>query len=193
MVGGDQQLRASFRPVRRNEEPLFDHPVRSRDKDGWKIEANCFRGFQVDDQFKSARPLDRQVARTRTPQNLVLDVPVPIIHQTRIAELAATYRLPTMFLGGRRMSEAGLDCLRDAANTRVCGKDLRGRQTGRLADRGPHAAYTDIQSQDGSDNWCDDSARAAQTGGSSHRVNQSVGSEIQSAYLRIRSVGASVR
>jgi putative ABC transport system substrate-binding protein len=37
---------------------------------------------------------------------LVLDVPVPIIHQKRIAELAATYRLPTMFLGGRRMSEA---------------------------------------------------------------------------------------
>jgi hypothetical protein len=51
--------------------PLFDHPVRARDKDGWKIEANCFRGFQVDDQFKSARPLDRQVARTRTPQNFV--------------------------------------------------------------------------------------------------------------------------
>jgi putative ABC transport system substrate-binding protein len=38
---------------------------------------------------------------------LVLDVPIPIIHQKRIAELAATYRLPTMFLGGRRMSEAG--------------------------------------------------------------------------------------
>src|SRR5262249_61563262 len=38
---------------------------------------------------------------------LVLDAPVPIIHQKRIAELAATYRLPTMFLGGRRMSEAG--------------------------------------------------------------------------------------
>ena len=37
----------------------------------------------------------------------MLDVPIPIIHQKRIAELAATYRLPTMFLGGRRMSEAG--------------------------------------------------------------------------------------
>jgi hypothetical protein len=50
---------------------LFDHPVRPREKDGWKIEANCFRGFQADDQLKSARPLDRRVARTRTPQNLV--------------------------------------------------------------------------------------------------------------------------
>jgi putative ABC transport system substrate-binding protein len=38
---------------------------------------------------------------------LVLDVPVPIIHQKRIAELAAVHRLPTMFVGGRRMSEAG--------------------------------------------------------------------------------------
>jgi putative ABC transport system substrate-binding protein len=38
---------------------------------------------------------------------LVLDVPIPIIHQKRIAELAAAHRLPTMFLGGRRMSEAG--------------------------------------------------------------------------------------
>jgi putative ABC transport system substrate-binding protein len=38
---------------------------------------------------------------------LVLDVPIPVIHQKRIADLAATYRLPTMFLGGRRMSEAG--------------------------------------------------------------------------------------
>jgi putative ABC transport system substrate-binding protein len=38
---------------------------------------------------------------------LVVHVPVPIIHQKRIAELAAKYRLPTMFLGGRRMSEAG--------------------------------------------------------------------------------------
>jgi len=38
---------------------------------------------------------------------LVLDVPVPIIHQKRIAELAAQHRLPTMFLGGRRMSNAG--------------------------------------------------------------------------------------
>jgi len=38
---------------------------------------------------------------------VVLDVPVPIIHQKRIAELATEYRLPTMFVGGRRMSEAG--------------------------------------------------------------------------------------
>jgi putative tryptophan/tyrosine transport system substrate-binding protein len=38
---------------------------------------------------------------------LVLDAPVPIIHQKRVAELAAKYRLPTMFLGGRRMSGAG--------------------------------------------------------------------------------------
>jgi putative ABC transport system substrate-binding protein len=32
---------------------------------------------------------------------------VPIIHQKRIADLAAKHRLPTMFLGGRRMSDAG--------------------------------------------------------------------------------------
>jgi hypothetical protein len=51
--------------------PLFDQLVRLREKRGWKIEANCFRGFQVDDQLKSARPLDRQIARTRTPQNFV--------------------------------------------------------------------------------------------------------------------------
>jgi len=38
---------------------------------------------------------------------LVLDVPVPIIHQKRIAELATKHRIPTMFLGGRRMSHAG--------------------------------------------------------------------------------------
>jgi len=38
---------------------------------------------------------------------LVLDVPLPIIHQKRIAELAAAHRLPTMFAGGRRMSGAG--------------------------------------------------------------------------------------
>jgi putative ABC transport system substrate-binding protein len=38
---------------------------------------------------------------------LVLDVPVLIIHQKRVAELAATHRLPTMFVGGRRMSDAG--------------------------------------------------------------------------------------
>lgn len=38
---------------------------------------------------------------------LVLDVPVPIIHQKRIADLAAKHRVPTMFLGGRRMSNAG--------------------------------------------------------------------------------------
>src|SRR5437879_3429769 len=37
---------------------------------------------------------------------VLLDVPVPIIHQMRIAELAAKYQLPTMFLGGRRMSDA---------------------------------------------------------------------------------------
>ena len=54
--------RCQFQTRAHNEEPLFDHTVRSRDKDGWKIEANCFRGFKVDDQFKSARPLDRQVA-----------------------------------------------------------------------------------------------------------------------------------
>jgi putative ABC transport system substrate-binding protein len=38
---------------------------------------------------------------------VVLDAPVPIIHQKRIAQLAVTRRLPTLFLGGRRMSEAG--------------------------------------------------------------------------------------
>jgi hypothetical protein len=36
---------------------LFDHPVSLRDKGGWKIEANCFRGFQANDQFKSTGPL----------------------------------------------------------------------------------------------------------------------------------------
>jgi len=50
---------------------LFDHPVSPRQKRGWKIEANCFRGFKADDQFKSAGPLDRQVAGARTPQNFV--------------------------------------------------------------------------------------------------------------------------
>src|SRR5260370_30867714 len=58
-------------PIAEVGEPLFDHPVRPREKRGWKIEANCFRGFQADNQFKSARPLDRQVARARTPQNFV--------------------------------------------------------------------------------------------------------------------------
>ena|ERR1700722_7184635 len=62
---------ANFRLVHRNEELLFDHPVRLRKKHGWKIEANCVRGFQTDYQFKSARPLDRQVTRTRTPQNFI--------------------------------------------------------------------------------------------------------------------------
>jgi putative tryptophan/tyrosine transport system substrate-binding protein len=38
---------------------------------------------------------------------LVLDVPVPIIHQKRVADLAAKHRLPTMFLGGRKISDAG--------------------------------------------------------------------------------------
>jgi putative ABC transport system substrate-binding protein len=38
---------------------------------------------------------------------VVLDTPVPIIHQKRVAELAIAHRLPAMFLGGRRMSEAG--------------------------------------------------------------------------------------
>jgi putative ABC transport system substrate-binding protein len=38
---------------------------------------------------------------------LVLDVPIPIIHQNRIAELAAKRRIPSMLLGGRRMSNAG--------------------------------------------------------------------------------------
>src|SRR2546429_1160678 len=50
---------------------LFDHPVSPREKREWKIESNCFRGFKADDQFKSAGPLDRQVARTRTSQNFV--------------------------------------------------------------------------------------------------------------------------
>jgi hypothetical protein len=50
---------------------LFDHPVSPREKREWKIESNCFRGFKADDKFKSARPLDRQVARTRTSQNFV--------------------------------------------------------------------------------------------------------------------------
>jgi putative tryptophan/tyrosine transport system substrate-binding protein len=38
---------------------------------------------------------------------VVLDAPVPIIHQKRIAAVAVAHRLPAIFLGGRRMSEAG--------------------------------------------------------------------------------------
>src|SRR5262249_24454946 len=38
---------------------------------------------------------------------VVLDAPIPIIHQKRIAELAVAHRLPTLFLGGKRMAEAG--------------------------------------------------------------------------------------
>ena len=47
------------------------------------------------------------VTNERAEVLLVLDAPVPIIHQKRIADLAAKHRLPTMFLGGRRMSSAG--------------------------------------------------------------------------------------
>jgi putative tryptophan/tyrosine transport system substrate-binding protein len=43
----------------------------------------------------------------RSEALLVLDVPVPIIHQKCIADLAAKHRVATMFLGGRRMSNAG--------------------------------------------------------------------------------------
>ena len=28
-------------PISEVSEPLFDHPVRLREKDGWKIESNC--------------------------------------------------------------------------------------------------------------------------------------------------------
>jgi putative tryptophan/tyrosine transport system substrate-binding protein len=38
---------------------------------------------------------------------LVLDVPVPIIYQRQIADMAVKHRIPAMFLGGRRMSNAG--------------------------------------------------------------------------------------
>jgi putative tryptophan/tyrosine transport system substrate-binding protein len=49
----------------------------------------------------------RAMANERAQALVVLDAPVPIIHQRRIAELAITHRLPALFLGGRRMSEAG--------------------------------------------------------------------------------------
>lgn len=38
---------------------------------------------------------------------VVLDVPVTIYHQKRVAEMALSFRLPTLFLGGRRMADAG--------------------------------------------------------------------------------------
>lgn len=38
---------------------------------------------------------------------VVLDVPVPILHQKRIAQLALSQGLPTLFLGGRRMADSG--------------------------------------------------------------------------------------
>jgi putative ABC transport system substrate-binding protein len=47
------------------------------------------------------------MANERVQALVVLDAPVPIIHQKRIAELAIKQRLPAMFLGGRRMSGAG--------------------------------------------------------------------------------------
>lgn len=43
----------------------------------------------------------------RSEALLVLDVPVTINNQRRIAELARSNRLPTVFLGGRRMADAG--------------------------------------------------------------------------------------
>jgi putative ABC transport system substrate-binding protein len=39
---------------------------------------------------------------------VVLDVPVPIIHQKRIAERATEYRLPTMFVGGAGCQRLGV-------------------------------------------------------------------------------------
>lgn len=38
---------------------------------------------------------------------VVLEVPVTIIHRKRIAELANTYRLPSMFVGGQTVADAG--------------------------------------------------------------------------------------
>ncbi len=38
---------------------------------------------------------------------VVLDVPVPVLYRMRIAELARTNGLPSLFLGGRRMADAG--------------------------------------------------------------------------------------
>ena len=49
----------------------------------------------------------RAMTNERAEALVVLDAPVPIIHQKAIAEQAARHRLPTMFLGGRRMSGAG--------------------------------------------------------------------------------------
>jgi putative tryptophan/tyrosine transport system substrate-binding protein len=84
--------------------------------DGWKhLEkandaAALAKGLQP--QWLKVKGPDLEGAFTamqkeRADALVVLDVPVPIIHQKRIAELAAKYRLPTMFLGGHRMSEAG--------------------------------------------------------------------------------------
>lgn len=38
---------------------------------------------------------------------VVLDVPVPVLHRKRIAELARVHGLPSLFLGGDRMADAG--------------------------------------------------------------------------------------
>ena len=93
---------------------------------------------------------------------LVLDVPIPIIHQKRIAR-AGGHVSPSDDVSGRPadVGSGGLDRLRDrpsryvTANTRVCGKDFRGRQTGQLTgSRSLTQHISDIQSQDGSDNWC---------------------------------------
>jgi putative ABC transport system substrate-binding protein len=49
----------------------------------------------------------KAMTNERSEALVVLDAPVPIIHQKAIAEQAVSRRLPTMFLGGRRMAGAG--------------------------------------------------------------------------------------
>lgn len=51
-----------------------DHLVRAQQDRLGDGNADCFRGFQIDDEFEFGRLLDRQIARLGALQNLV-DVP----------------------------------------------------------------------------------------------------------------------
>ena len=109
---------------------------------------------------------------------VILEVPVTIEHQKRIAELAAMHRLPTMFPGGQA-NAGGLitygTSILDAV-PRMPGyvdKIIKGRQSGRIACRDHHAERAGLQSQDGQRNWCDDPTRSPEAGGPSGSVSAS--------------------
>src|SRR6478609_7764149 len=84
LIGSHQPALWHLDAARGPSTPSFDHLVGAQENRGWKCDAECFGGLEIDDDVEFGRTLDRQIAGFCPLENLVYERSRTVVHIGKI-------------------------------------------------------------------------------------------------------------